>query len=412
MLVVYPDAVWYTYVDRARHRRDHRPSRRQRRDRRAAAHLTPKTTRARDDRRARRRARGRAQRSRRAAARHRAGRASASAAGRHARQQGRADARQDVLRAGLRRRALQFPRRRRSRPARSTTASAKPTTRSPRSPTRATRFGEALPVVLAGFSFGTFVQTRVAQRGRARSASCWSVPRSAASPSRRVPADTIVIHGEEDDVVPLADVFAWARPQAAAGRRVPRLRPFLPRPAAATAARRSPACGSAGPRERLPDALDAARRAAADRAQRRDARRRARASRACASATASNEVVRGLSSTIRRGECFGLLGPNGAGKTTTLRCCLGLIDPDGGTIEMVGEPVPQGGARGAHPRRRRAADGQPRSRLHRAPRTCVIYGRYFGIARATLDERIPRLLDFAGLAEQGATSASARCRAA
>jgi uncharacterized protein len=29
----------------------------------------------------------------------------------------------------------------------------------------------------------------------------------------RVPADTIVIHGEEDDVVPLADVLAWARPQ-------------------------------------------------------------------------------------------------------------------------------------------------------------------------------------------------------
>ena len=28
-----------------------------------------------------------------------------------------------------------------------------------------------------------------------------------------MPADTIVIHGEEDDVVPLADVLAWARPQ-------------------------------------------------------------------------------------------------------------------------------------------------------------------------------------------------------
>src|SRR5262252_2504675 len=55
----------------------------------------------------------------------------------------------------------------------------------------------------------------------------------------------------------------------------------------------------------------------------------------------SNEVVRGLSFEIRRGECYGLLGPNGAGKTTTLRCCLGLIDPDGGAIEMVGEPVPQ-----------------------------------------------------------------------
>src|SRR4030095_2937371 len=55
----------------------------------------------------------------------------------------------------------------------------------------------------------------------------------------------------------------------------------------------------------------------------------------------NNEVVRGLSFTIRRGDCFGLLGPNGAGKTTTLRCCLGLIEPDGGQIEMVGEPVPK-----------------------------------------------------------------------
>ena len=54
-----------------------------------------------------------------------------------------------------------------------------------------------------------------------------------------------------------------------------------------------------------------------------------------------NEVVRGLDFSIHRGECFGLLGPNGAGKTTTLRCCLGLINPDGGTIELVGEPVPQ-----------------------------------------------------------------------
>jgi lipooligosaccharide transport system ATP-binding protein len=64
-----------------------------------------------------------------------------------------------------------------------------------------------------------------------------------------------------------------------------------------------------------------------------------------------NEVVRGLDFEIRRGECFGLLGPNGAGKTTTLRCCLGLIDPDGGTIEMVGLPVPQVRARRAHPGR-------------------------------------------------------------
>ena len=76
------------------------------------------------------------------------------------------------------------------------------------------------------------------------------------------------------------------------------------------------------------------------------------------------EVVRGLSFDILRGECFGLLGPNGAGKTTTLRCCLGLIDPDGGTIELVGEPVPKAARAGARARRRRAADRQPRPGFH------------------------------------------------
>jgi lipooligosaccharide transport system ATP-binding protein len=114
----------------------------------------------------------------------------------------------------------------------------------------------------------------------------------------------------------------------------------------------------------------------------------------------ANEVVRGLSFEIHRGECFGLLGPNGAGKTTTLRCCLGLIDPDGGTIEMVGEAVP-------------AAARQARVRVGVVPQldnldpdfTVVenleVYGRYFGIERSVLKDRIPALLDFAGLANRG-----------
>jgi lipooligosaccharide transport system ATP-binding protein len=114
----------------------------------------------------------------------------------------------------------------------------------------------------------------------------------------------------------------------------------------------------------------------------------------------ANEVVRGLDFEIRRGECFGLLGPNGAGKTTTLRCCLGLIDPDSGTIEMVGEPVPQ-------------AARQARLRVGVVPQVdnldpdftvtenLQIYGRYFGLDRATLSARIPKLLEFAGLASKG-----------
>ncbi len=113
-----------------------------------------------------------------------------------------------------------------------------------------------------------------------------------------------------------------------------------------------------------------------------------------------NEVVRGLSFEIRRGECFGLLGPNGAGKTTTLRCCLGLIEPDGGTIEMVGEPVPRAA------RRARIRVGVVPQQDNLDPDFTVtenlrVYGRYFGIDQAMLSTRIPALLEFAGLAGRG-----------
>ena len=116
----------------------------------------------------------------------------------------------------------------------------------------------------------------------------------------------------------------------------------------------------------------------------------------------SNEVVRGLSFEIRRGECFGLLGPNGAGKTTTLRCCLGLVDPDGGTIEMVGEPVPQAA------RQARLRVGVVPQQDNLDPDFTVIenlqvYGRYFKVDPATLAKRIPELLEFAGLEKRGTT---------
>ena len=74
------------------------------------------------------------------------------------------------------------------------------------------RFGEALPVALAGFSFGSFVQTRVAAQVSPEGVVLVG-PAVNRFPLQQVPAETIVVHGEEDDVVPLADVFAWARPQ-------------------------------------------------------------------------------------------------------------------------------------------------------------------------------------------------------
>jgi alpha/beta superfamily hydrolase len=72
-------------------------------------------------------------------------------------------------------------------------------------------FGE-LPVVLAGFSFGSYVQTRVAHAITAERLVLIG-PAVKRFPIEAVPPDTIVIHGEEDDVVALADVLAWARPQ-------------------------------------------------------------------------------------------------------------------------------------------------------------------------------------------------------
>lgn len=74
-----------------------------------------------------------------------------------------------------------------------------------------------LPVALAGFSFGTFVQAQLQQRLTEQgqpaerlvligaAAGKWAMP--------AVPANTILIHGEEDDTIPLRDVFDWARPQ-------------------------------------------------------------------------------------------------------------------------------------------------------------------------------------------------------
>jgi alpha/beta superfamily hydrolase len=74
-----------------------------------------------------------------------------------------------------------------------------------------------LPIALAGFSFGTFVQSQLQERLTAQekpaqrlvlvgsAAGKWALP--------TVPSDTLVIHGENDDTIPLSDVLDWARPQ-------------------------------------------------------------------------------------------------------------------------------------------------------------------------------------------------------
>jgi uncharacterized protein len=68
------------------------------------------------------------------------------------------------------------------------------------------------PPVLAGFSFGSFVQSRVAKTV-APERMVLIAPAVMRFAVEAVPPDTIVVHGDQDDVVALADVLAWARPQ-------------------------------------------------------------------------------------------------------------------------------------------------------------------------------------------------------
>ena len=74
------------------------------------------------------------------------------------------------------------------------------------------RCGDAVPLLLAGFSFGAYVQSRVARRVAADRLVLIApaVNRFAAEP---VQPGTLVVHGEHDDVVPLNAVLDWARPQ-------------------------------------------------------------------------------------------------------------------------------------------------------------------------------------------------------
>ena len=108
------------------------------------------------------------------------------------------------------------------------------------------------------------------------------------------------------------------------------------------------------------------------------------------------EVVCGVDLSVAPGECFGLLGPNGAGKTTTLKLCLGLIEPDSGAIELLGEPVPR------RAREARAGVGVVPQFDNLDPdfsvaENLMVYGRYFGLSKNEVQGRIAPLLEFAGL---------------
>ena len=75
----------------------------------------------------------------------------------------------------------------------------------------------ALPLVLAGFSFGGYVAAEAARRlpeGAKASRLVLVAPSTQKERVPAVPSDTLVVHGDADDVVPLAATLDWARPQS------------------------------------------------------------------------------------------------------------------------------------------------------------------------------------------------------
>jgi lipooligosaccharide transport system ATP-binding protein len=102
---------------------------------------------------------------------------------------------------------------------------------------------------------------------------------------------------------------------------------------------------------------------------------------------------------VNPGEAFGFLGPNGAGKSSTMRIIGCVSEPSGGTITVLGRDPMRDGA-------------YIRARLGVVPQqdtldfeltvreNVFIYGRYFGLPRRELGQRVDELLDFMQLSER------------
>lgn len=110
-------------------------------------------------------------------------------------------------------------------------------------------------------------------------------------------------------------------------------------------------------------------------------------------------AVAGVDFDVRPGEAFGFLGPNGAGKSSTMRMIAGVSPPTSGSLHVLGRD----------PR----TDGREvRARLGVVPQednldteitvaeNLMVYGRFFGLSKAVLRERIDELLDFVQLTER------------
>ena len=110
-------------------------------------------------------------------------------------------------------------------------------------------------------------------------------------------------------------------------------------------------------------------------------------------------AVDGSDFEVKRGESFGLLGPNGAGKSTTIKMISSVSQRTGGELTILGkEPNTHGPEIRAHlgvvPQK------DLLDRELKAWENLFTYGRYFGLSRKFLKQKVEELLEFAQLTEK------------
>jgi lipooligosaccharide transport system ATP-binding protein len=111
------------------------------------------------------------------------------------------------------------------------------------------------------------------------------------------------------------------------------------------------------------------------------------------------EAVRGIDLQVRRGEVFGFLGPNGAGKSSTMRMIASTSPRSDGYLSVLGMDPERDG-----PRIRARLGVVPQEDILDVELTVrqniQVYGRYFGLSRATVRAKAEELLEFAQLADR------------
>lgn len=110
-------------------------------------------------------------------------------------------------------------------------------------------------------------------------------------------------------------------------------------------------------------------------------------------------AVDGINFEVKQGEAFGLLGPNGAGKSTTMRMIASTSMRSGGELEILGkDPNKHGPEIRAHLGVVPQQDNLDREL--KVWENLYIYGRYFGLSRKFMKNKIEELIEFAQLEEK------------